>query len=60
MSGSPQERSDLYTTALGAGNAPAYMTQNEVRVLEDLDRIDDPAADRLPVQANTAQETTND
>ena len=55
MRGSPKERGEYYKVALGAGNAPAFMTQNEVRDLEDLDRLEDEAADRLPVQANVGK-----
>jgi HK97 family phage portal protein len=39
MRGSANDRSQFYSRALGSGGAPAWMTQNEVRGLEELDPL---------------------
>lgn len=46
MRGAAKDRADFYAKALGAGGSPAWMTQNEVRGLEELDKMD--GADELP------------
>lgn len=51
MRGAANDRANFYKAALGAGGAKGWMTQNEVRGLEELDRSDDPAADELPQPA---------
>lgn len=49
MRGAAQDRAEFYSKALGAGgHGTAWMTPNEARTLEDMDKISDPAADRLP------------
>ena len=48
MSTAPQAKGEYYTKALGSGGAKGWLTQNEVRDLEDMDRSDDPKADELP------------
>lgn len=48
MSTAPQAKSEYYTKALGSGGTKGWLTQNEVRDLEDMDRSDDPEADKLP------------
>lgn len=48
MRGAAKDRAEFYAKALGAGNVKGWMTQNEVRALEDMDRSDDPQADELP------------
>lgn len=48
LRGASKERSEYYKAALGSGGAKGWMTQNEVRALEELDRSDDPEADKLP------------
>lgn len=48
MSSSPKDKAEYYAKMLGAGGAKGWGTQNEVRDLEDMDRIDDPKADELP------------
>lgn len=48
MRGSAEARSTYFAKALGAGGTKGWMTQNDVRIAEDMDRIDDPEADRLP------------
>lgn len=57
MRGSSKDRAEFYTKALGAGGTAAWMTQNEVRALEEMDRVDDPKADQLaqPVVNVTAK-----
>lgn len=47
MRGAAADRAEFYTKALGSGGGRPWMTQNEVRGYEELDRIDDPAADLL-------------
>lgn len=39
MRGDAKTRADFYAKALGAGGSPAWMTQNEVRELEELNPI---------------------
>lgn len=60
MRGAAKDRAEYYAKALGAGGAPAWMTQNEVRRLDGLDRADDPEADKLakPVASVTAPPTS--
>lgn len=48
MSTAPQAKSEYYAKALGAGGTKGWLTQNEVRDFEDMDRSDDPEADKLP------------
>lgn len=51
MRGAAKDRADFYAKALGAGGGKGWMTQNDVRDLEEMDRIDDPDADKLPQPA---------
>lgn len=46
MRGSANDRSQFYSRALGSGGAPAWMTPNEVRELEELDPV--AGGDELP------------
>ena len=48
MRGAAKDRADYYAKALGSGGGKGWMTQNDVRGFEDLDRSDDPEADKLP------------
>lgn len=48
MRGAAADRATFYTKALGSGNAKGWMTQNEVRDAEDMNRSTDPKADELP------------
>jgi len=48
MRGAAKDRGEFYAKALGAGGGKGWMTQNDVRGLEELDRSDDPRADELP------------
>lgn len=47
MRASTKDRSDFYSKALGSGGSPAFMTQDEIRALEDLDPMGGEAA-KLP------------
>lgn len=51
MNAAPADKSDYYTKALGSGGIKGWLTQNEVRDFEDMDRSDDPEADKLPQPA---------
>lgn len=53
MRGAAADRAKFYASALGSGGTKGWMTQNEVRDLEELDHSDDPEADELP-QPTTA------
>jgi len=57
MRGNAKDRAEYYAKALGSGGTKGWMTQNEVRALEDIDRSDDPKADELPQP--TAKESAN-
>lgn len=48
MRGAAKDRAEYYAKALGAGGTKGWMTQNDVRDLEDMDRSTDPDADKLP------------
>lgn len=54
MRGAAKDRAEFYAKALGAGGSKGWITQNEVRDLEDLDPIDDPEADALPQPTSAA------
>jgi len=60
MRGASKDRAEFYQKALGSGSAKGWMTQNEVRKLEDLPRIDDPEADELPQPSSAAPEQEPD
>ena len=49
LRGSQKERSDYFAKALGSGGAPAWMTQDEVRALEELNPMGGEAA-KLPAR----------
>lgn len=51
MRGTARDRAEFYARALGSGGTKGWMTQNEVRSLEEMDRSDDPAANALPQPA---------
>lgn len=58
MRGAAKDRADFYSKALGSGgHGTAWMTPNDVRDLEDMDRISDPEADKLPSPAAQAAQT---
>lgn len=51
LRGAAKDRAEYYAKALGAGGAPSWMTQDEVRALEDMNPMGGDAA-RLPVATN--------
>jgi len=53
MRGAANDRANYYSKALGSGGSKGWLTQNDVRSFEDLDKSEDPAADELP-QATVA------
>jgi hypothetical protein len=48
MSTAPQAKAEYYSKGLGSGGTKGWLTQNEVRDFEDMDRSDDPEANKLP------------
>lgn len=50
-----KDRAEYYSRALGSGGAPAWMTQNEVRALDDLPPV--PGGDKLPQPSNAPART---
>lgn len=52
LRGSHKDRAEFYSRGLGAGGSPAWMTQDEVRALEDLNPMGGDAA-VLPKPTNT-------
>lgn len=54
MSSAPKDKAEYYTKALGSGGIKGWLTQNEVRDFEDMDRSADPEADKLPQPAAKA------
>lgn len=67
MRGAAKDRADFYAKALGSGGSAAWMTPNEVRGLEEMDRIDggdqlsapivnQPAADPTPPKDPAAED----
>lgn len=51
LRGSHKDRSEYFKAALGAGGSPAWMTQDEVRALEELNPMGGEAA-KLPIATN--------
>lgn len=51
LRGAAKDRADYFSKALGAGGSPAWMTQDEVRDLEELDRMGG-SAGKLPIPTN--------
>lgn len=50
MAASATDRSNFYAKALGSGGSPAFMTQDEIRQLEDLRPVGGEAAKLPPLQ----------
>lgn len=48
MRGDSKSRAEFYARGLGSGGTKGWLTQNDVRGFEDMNRIDDPEADKLP------------
>lgn len=57
MRGSMKDRSDYFAKALGAGGAPAWMTQDEVRKAEEMNPMGGAAA-VLPIATNVPAAAT--
>ena len=57
MRGSHKDRSDYFAKALGSGGSPAWMTQDEVRALEELNPMGGDAA-MLPKPTNLPGDAT--
>jgi len=57
MASAPDAKGSYYQKALGAGGIKGWLTQNEVRDFEDMDRSDDPRADDLPQPAAKTEPT---
>lgn len=51
LRGASKDRSDYFSKALGAGGSPAWMTQDEVRELDELNPMGGDAA-KLPIATN--------
>lgn len=58
MRGATKDQGAYFAQALGAGGGKGWMTQNDVRAALDLDRSDDPEADKLPQQVTKPATTT--
>lgn len=56
LRGDSAARAAYFSKALGSGGSPAWMTVNEVRVREGLNKSDDPSADTLAVGTNPSNE----
>ncbi len=59
MRGAAKDRAEFYAKALGAGGTKGWMTQNEVRALEDMDRSNEPGADQLPQPPASGEASAN-
>lgn len=55
MRGAHADRAAYFSKALGAGGSPAWMTQDEVRALEELNPLGGPAA-ALPIATNVPKD----
>lgn len=58
LKASAKDRGEYYGKALGSGGSPAFMTQDEIRALEDLDPMGGDAA-KLPPTNNKAAPPPN-
>lgn len=58
MRGAAKDQAEYFAKALGSGGGKGWMTQNDIRDVLDLDRSDDPEADKLP-QPTVKQPTDN-
>lgn len=59
MRGSHKDRAEFYSRSLGSGGSPAWMTQDEVRALEDLNPMGGDAA-LLPKPTNAGAQPKED
>lgn len=58
MAASAKDRGEFYGKALGSGGSPAFMTQDEIRSLEDLDPMGGSASE-LPPLSNSPPDPTD-
>jgi HK97 family phage portal protein len=58
MRGASKDRAEYYSKALGSGGSPAWMTQDEVRALEEFNPMGGVAA-ALPIATNVSKGTEN-
>lgn len=58
MRGTSKDRAEYYSKALGSGGSPAWMTQDEVRALEEFNPMGGVAA-ALPIATNVSKGTEN-
>jgi HK97 family phage portal protein len=54
MRGAAKDQAEYFAKALGSGGGRGWMSQNDVRDALDMDRSDDPEADKLPQPAQPA------
>lgn len=59
LNATAKDQADYFSKALGAGGSPAWMTQDQVRDLLDMDPMGGAAA-KLPVATNVPQKPAND
>lgn len=59
LRGSVKDRGEYFAKALGSGGAPAWMTQDEVRALEEMNPMGGDAA-KLPVATNVPKPSSAD
>lgn len=59
LRGDMKTRAEYFSKALGSGGTKGWLTQNEVRALEELNPIDDPEAGKLPQPTARAQSTNS-
>lgn len=59
LRGTLKDQSEAFAKGMGAGGHAPWYTQNEVRDWQDLPRVDDPTADKLPPRSNQ-KETKNE
>jgi HK97 family phage portal protein len=58
MRGASKDRAEYYSKALGSGGSPAWLTQDEVRALEEFNPMGGVAA-ALPIATNVSKGTEN-
>lgn len=59
MRGAAKDRAEFYAKALGSGGGKGWLSQNDVRDLEDLDPSDDEGANALPQPVGAAPAPVN-
>lgn len=59
LRGTLKDQSEAFAKGMGSGGHAPWYTQNEVRDWQDLPRVEDPTADKLPPRSNQ-KETKNE